>query len=439
MQFGGVLGFKKYGITGFALILSFIASTVVGCVEPPEDLPTREEGELPLLVILWDPQRSEVTAVPTLAEIEELVFGAAPSVTDFYLNQSRGKYKIVKAGVFGYLADKPADHYWNHPAPGEPGSDEWTSGHYEKWAEAIRKADKDFDYSEYDYNGDGVIAPSELGILVVIPQSRPFGTVRSLLGAQVPENQPLYVDGVKLKRVAEVYTGVERKTKNIPMNFGVTNHELGHLFFGFHDFYSNGTMRPGHYSIMDASYTDAQVDPYHRIHAGWIEPVVITTDGNFHLPSVENSGALIKILRPNHEPPEYFIIENRQHGVYDNDLPDTGLAIWRFVENEEAPEWVKNNIHLIRSPVAIGDHLALWHAPESPIATLSWSDGTPSGIVVSNISVSQEDMTFSLDIPFGAVGKPSQNVSVVQDFMAVEGEWPGCPTYDQLQLEGLLE
>lgn len=157
--------------------LAFVAAAtgVNGCdndVSPPAS------GKIPLLVILWDPMLPDTQVRPTLAQVEELVFGAKPSISDFIANQSFGKANVRKAGAFSYLADKPADHYWNHPQPGTPGGDEFKSGHVEKWTEAIRKADQEFDFAKYDANGNGELTPEELGILIVIPQKSPFGTVR---------------------------------------------------------------------------------------------------------------------------------------------------------------------------------------------------------------------------------------------------------------------
>lgn len=229
----------------------------------------------------------------------------------------------------------------------------------------------------------------------------PFGTNRGVLGQEYPTKKPLVVDGMTLTNIAEVYTGAGTETKGIPVNFGVIAHELGHLFFKMLDLYFNNPVtRPGSFSIMDVTYTDAQVDPYHRVRSGWITPQVITESGTYQLSSVESSGQVLKIMRPKHSPAEYLILENRQHGEYDTRLPDTGLAIWRFIDNEKGSGWVEKNINLMRSPVAIGDKFALWHAPESPIADmLKWADGSDSGVVIRDISASGAMMSVTVELP----------------------------------------
>lgn len=392
-------GMRNWIGFGFTVgCLGLMALGMAGCKGDAE--PTPVEGDLPLLVILWDPKRPEVTDVPTRDQLEDLIFGQHPSVADYFADQSLGKIRLKNAGVFSYLADKPADHYWNHPAPGTPGGDNFKSGHSEKWAEAIRKAAREFDFAAYDLDHNGTLTPTELGILIVIPQLSPFGTNRGVVGAEYPSIQPLVVDGVTLTSVAETFTGIGRQAKNIPMNWGVVGHELGHLFFGMVDLYFKGPLRPGFFSLMDVTYTDTQFDPYHRVRAGWMKPRVVTQSGSYELTSAAGSADALKIVRPKHTPPEYFVIENRQKGAYDSELPDTGLAIWRFTDNEEISNWVEKNLHLIRSPLATtGDVKALWHAPDASTVALTWADGTASGITLRDISASAPTMKLTIELP----------------------------------------
>ena len=93
----------------------------------------------------------------------------------------------------------------------------------QKWAEAIRFADGQFDYKAFDAHPlDGALRPDELGVLVVIPQNGPFGSNRGVVGREYPNPIPLVVDGVTISVVAEAYIGA-------PPNIGVVAHELGHL------------------------------------------------------------------------------------------------------------------------------------------------------------------------------------------------------------------
>ena len=114
-----------------------------------------------VLFILWDPKRLQDPA-PDKSALERVVFGAAPSVADYYKNESNNHVNIVNAGVLGwYSADKPPEHYWSDD-PLIHGSDGFKTGAAERVAEAIKKADVDFDFKKYDLNGDGNLSVDEL-------------------------------------------------------------------------------------------------------------------------------------------------------------------------------------------------------------------------------------------------------------------------------------
>jgi len=263
-----------------------------------DGLPTPRNTR-PLLVILWDWHNIDAPIRPTREQVERLVFGSHHSVKDYYLAQTADAVEITSAGVLGwYDSDKPFEHYAIHPKPGEPGADEFVSGHSEKWAEAIRKADREFDFSIFDLDENGILTQKELAILIVIPQAKPFGTVRWAHGREVPAPAPLEVDGVKIGLIAEAYSGFQAMTyPGIPLNFGVVIHELGHLIFSMPDMYVRSPYRPGAYSIMDVSYTDAQVDPYNRYRRGWVSAREISQSGRYSLETVEKSHEVLLLRR----------------------------------------------------------------------------------------------------------------------------------------------
>ncbi len=282
----------------------------------------------PLLVICWDPHRP-YHAAPDIADVEELIFGVNPSVRDYFLSNSHGRFSIAKADFLGwYAAEKSWEHYWEHP---DDGGDEWERGHWEEWTEAIRKADATFDYAAYDADGNARLDPAELGILIVIPQNRPFGTNRAPLARELPDTAPLVVDGVRIPVIAEAYIGS-------PMNLPVVAHELSHLFLNLPDMYSGAGFLPyrAHdFSLMDISYSDSHLDPFHKIKLGWLEPTVVASSGDYMFRAVETSNEAYILRDDSRSTTEYFIIENRQRDLaYDSALPDTGLAVWHVIEDK---------------------------------------------------------------------------------------------------------
>jgi M6 family metalloprotease-like protein len=334
-----------------------------------------------LLVVLWDPHRTDQGQRPTAQQISEAIFGSQPtSLREFYRNQSEGREAIDKVAVLGwYDAKKPADHYWNHPKNADDGYDD---GHNEKWAEALQDADPAIDFKSFDDNHDGKLTPDELAILIVIPQKAPFGTNRDVKAAN---KAPLVLDGVQIERISEVYLP-------FPINAGVIRHELGHLLFGLPDTYSNQKY-PGHgaddYSVMAVTYTDAQIDAPTRIGKGWITDNPIAHSGTYAIGSIEDTHEAFTFTRPGSKPREYFAIEKRMPGKYDNQLPQAGLVIWRMVDD--------GNPESLYRFTPGGKGAWPMDQPLSNFA-LNWSDGKDSGVRIS-VDPKMQGMAFTIAIP----------------------------------------
>lgn len=378
----------------------------------------------PLVVIAWDPGRASHTA-PDIESIRNKVFAKRQSISNYFTVNSLGNFSISETQVLGwYQADKPAEHYWGPNDEDDTDGDGWVRGHYEKWTEAILKADAEFDFSVYDKNHDGIVSTNELGVLIAIPQNSPYGTVRPVYSREYPTAQPLVVDGVIIPRIAEWYLGST-------INFPVAAHELSHLLLGLPDMYGNPTgHRAKDYSLMDVTYNDSHLDPYHKRKLGWARSIEVEKRDLYTLNSAAGSNEVLVLRDPNHSQDEYFLVENRQrtNGSYDSLLPDTGLAVWHIVEdyNNTSPppgvdveEWnslgfVGRGIRLIRSvpsnpPIRnlstfdgsdrrTGYNLySIDQDPEH--AELRWADGTPSGFTISSISSSGPVMSVFIDVP----------------------------------------
>ena len=401
----------------------------------PFDGITPVTGTIPLLVLLWDPQRSTDPA-PALGTISNLIHGAAPSVADYFRTNSRNAFQVSNAGIFGWLqADKAASFYWEADDPTDADQDGFTSGHVRKWWEAVSKADASFDYSSYDANADGVLDPKELGIVVVIPQNRPFGSVRVPAAQQYPAWQPLIVDGVRIPLIAEVYAGS-------PPNLGAFAHELSHLFFNLPDLYYTffQPFAAGQYSIMDVCYIDSHLDPFQKMRLGWLQPTMIRRNGSQVISAIESGGEACVLMDPEHGDKEYFIVENRRKGIaYDSQIADTGLAVWHVIEDPAvygtlpapqgvltsdwatipAGDWGRRAIRMIRPAAGppFNDAKALWDGSDPATgydllstdnaaghAQLRWCDGTPSGFAIRQISAAAADMSVVFELPATATG-----------------------------------
>jgi M6 family metalloprotease-like protein len=362
-------------------------------------------GRRKVLVILWDPHRHDHPA-PKVEEIDRVLFGPGRSTATWFRENSGGRLVLERAGLLGWFdAKKPGDHYWTtspRKDPKDTDGDGWLSGHQEKWAEAILKADPEFDFSAHDANGDKVLSPDELGILIVIPQAGPFGTNRPLLGREYPTREPLVVDGVRLPVMAEWYTG-------IPPNLGAPPHELAHLLLGAPDLYQAGhpwRYAPGGYSLMDQSYSGAHLDPFLKLKLGWLDPRPVSESGEQALRDVETTGEVLVLYDGKRGLSEYFLLENRWRGTsldagaggHGRGIPADGLAIWHVLEDPalfdsvKIPiggpgEWGRRGIRLVRANGGrpADDRAALFStkgariSDETEPANLRWLDGSASG------------------------------------------------------------
>ncbi len=382
-------------------------------------------GESPMLTIFWDPHRPEHPA-PTRKQVEDLLFGAG-GLQGYFLENSSGLFTLTNAGFLGwYDADKPAEHYWADADEGDKDGDGWVNGHVEKWTEAIRKADAEFDFAPYDVDKDGVLSPRELGIHIVIPENNPFGTNRQPAGREFPEWQPLVVDGVTIPVIAESYIGA-------PPNLPLTAHELAHLFLNTPDeyFWFANPCAAGVFSLMDNQGYGSHLDPFLKLRLGWVTPRFVTSGGSYTVRAVEKGGEVLVLCDPERSASEYFLVENRwPEDSYERALPDRGLAVWHIVDDPElyaqlpappgcAPEdwaqvpaddWGRKAIRLIRPVQPMDNARTLWDGsepetgydllssdPDPAHATLAWADGTPSGFSIHDIPAAGPEVTVRIE------------------------------------------
>lgn len=340
-------------------------------------------GARPLVVILWDPKRPEHPA-PAKEAVTRHIFGKEKSVDGWFRENSGGRFGLKNAGVLGwYSADKPAGHYWGAPDTNDEDKGGFVNGHTEKWTEAIRKADREFDFKRYDTNKNGVLEATELGVLFVIPQNGPFGTMRTPAGREAPKWEPLVVDGVRIDAITEAYAGK-------PLNLGLFAHELSHLLLGAPDMYMNVPYRAGRYSLMDSSYGTEHIDPFEKLKLGWLRWRAVSFRGSFNLRAIETTGDALILWDPKRGPSEYFLIENRwRDKTFDSGLPSDGVAVWHIVEDPAVfdkleprgggpGEWGRNGIRLLRANGGkpVDDSKALFGM--NAVCEAKWSDGAPA-------------------------------------------------------------
>jgi len=364
-----------------------------------------------VLTILWDPHKPNVPQ-PSRGSVEAAVLGASNSVRDYYLENSDNLYTIESAGVLGwYDSDYPPSEYW--PMNGSPGRD---SG-----AEAIRKAAQSFDFARYDTDGDGDVDRDELGVLFILPGTGDGGGLNRIVGEDYTTRDTadgITVDGKRITWIAEVSIGA-------PPVPGIVAHELAHLHLRLADMYFPffNPYAAGAYSLMDQDGRAPHLDAASKLKLGWLHPRPILRSGRYSLTDVEHGYVAWALIHPRRGTHEYFIVENRWPGgeSYDSVLPDSGLAVWHIIEDqatfdENRPPgvsqsnwdsvngWARKGIRMIRPIVAppFDNSRALWDGSDPETGydlNLHWADGSASGFVIRDISVSGSVMAATIEVP----------------------------------------
>jgi M6 family metalloprotease-like protein len=381
-------------------------------------------GTRHVLVILFDPDRPGHPA-PSIASLTSAFFGASDSIADYYDEISEGRLKLQNAGVLGpYPADHPASYYWSGP-----GDDQ------DKWAEAVTKADAEFDFSQYDFDGDGYISAwDELAIFIVVPQTDSKGFVRNVWSGAIPQK----LDGVYLDLITEWYT-------SDPVgDYYLGAHEVGHQILMLGDLYrkndgvSKVNTQPGVFCLLDQDnwHIAQHINPAYKLALGWVTPRIIAQDAALSLEDVKVSREVVILPRsPGKATDEFVILENRtipaNNAHYDLGLPDSGIAVWHLVpsptdgpllppcqdqdiwDTQTGGDAARRGIRLIRPSItASSDYSALWSNQHYDLDAfglvcpgdgparnvLLWADGSQS-YEIRNFSAPGGVMTFNVINP----------------------------------------
>ena len=342
-----------------------------------------------VLFVLWDPKRPDSASFDK-SILQREVYGVAPSVADYYAAQSNGKTEIVNAGILGwYNADYPPEHYWTDDTVIHE-SDGYLTGAAERVGEAMTKAAADFDFKKYDANGDGTLTTDELAIFVVIPSSSDPTEDTAVLSAPGKTTTPFVADGVTINAVGELYIGAPLGSTS---EFGTIAYSFAKSIFNLSD------TSYGDFSLMSNHYSDLNLDPAQRLSLKWLAPTIIPKAQEVTSVELPADGSAIRVDRDQPGGPgvgtEYFLIENREHGIYDNSLPDTGIAIWDV--NSGSATLVRLN----SGGATLDDTQALWHQGTNATTNLAqelhWTDGARSGIRLLNLGPPAAVMGFTLE------------------------------------------
>jgi len=232
---------------------------------------------------------------------------------------------------------------------------------------ACRIANPMVDFSEYDNDGDGYVD----GVNVMFA-GQFDGTPQTIW----PHAWSLPGDGVEFDGVKVSSFSVQNEYDTTPgdKSAAVFCHEFGHVL-GLPDLYdydydANGV---GDWCLMSFgvyngdSWSPAHLSAWCRLSLGISEAVNVTVEGDYEVPSVEESGVIYRLWTGGAAGDEYFLVENRRPIGYDAALPGWGIVLWHIDDsvNSNDFQWYPGYTSSGHYHVAIEQADGLWEIEQS--------------------------------------------------------------------------
>ena len=325
----------------------------------------------------------------------KLLYSGENSITSYYATMSNGKFSWTPAteetsayGTGGNtnLHDKAGDGVIHVTLKRDHGN--WESVEYlsdaakdqrDAYVDALNEASQYIDFATYDTNRNGVLEPTEAGLLFIVAGYEASGAggtpstwaCRWELSSMDRDNfEPEEIVNPETGSKIEVndYISIGETLMNDmipaqPMPTSTVAHELGH-YLGLPDLYDiNYTANDpeatvdqfpwlaydvSELSLMaggswgryitdsgDTVFVPVSLDPYCLERLGYIEPVEVAADGT-HDASTFWSGKGYQCLRvPTSTEGESYLVENRQYESFDLGL----TSGYRVDHNKEKPQY----------------------------------------------------------------------------------------------------
>lgn len=272
------------------------------------------------------------------------------SVRDYFIEQSYGQLTI------DFDVTGPLQLSNNHDYYGTPPNDRLDDRAAEMVIEALKLADPEVNYADYDWDGDGEVdqvyviyagktSSTEVGYIWphewCLSDARYYGNGS---GRQVKDG--VYIDTYAVSN--------ELADNTILEGIGTACHEFSHCL-GFPDFYDadyTGGTAAQNWDVLDGgSYNGPQriseipspYTAYERWMAGWIDLIPLTEPSRvMDMPAINEEGVAYVIENTGNSN-EYYILENRQQMTFGMGNRGHGLMVWHIDYNRSA--WNNNTVN----------------------------------------------------------------------------------------------
>ncbi len=255
--------------------------------------------------------------------------GASGSVKDYYAENSHGKLDLSVTVAGPYVAANKMSYYGGNNVNNNDANPRALA------SEAVKLADADVDYADFDNDGDGSVD----GIYVIYAgYGEEAGASSDAIWAHAWSFPTVILDGKRLNRYscsAELRgnrgSGISR--------IGVICHEFGHVL-GAPDYYDTNYGTGGRFSgtgswdiMAGGSWNNGGATPaHHNVYTkvkiyNWATAKVLSSKQKVTLKNVvDNNTGFYQINTKTKG--EYFIIENRQQKGFDLKIPGHGMMIY---------------------------------------------------------------------------------------------------------------
>lgn len=269
------------------------------------------------------------------------------SMYDYFLAQSEGKFELT-FDVVGPVT--VSQNYSYYGANDSEGNDLYPATMV---IEALKKADADVNYADYDWDGDGEV--DQVYVVYAGKGAADGGAANTIWPHEWQLSAASYYgDGTGKQRLDGVYIdtyacgGELNGSTGETAGIGTMCHEFSHCL-GYPDFYDtdySGGQGMFEWDLMDSGsyngdgYLPAGYTGWERWVAGWKEPIeLLSTQAVTGMKALADGGNTYIIYNQGNKN-EYYMLENRQQMKWDGGVPGEGLLIVHV--DYSASVWANN-------------------------------------------------------------------------------------------------
>ncbi|EON65729.1 hypothetical protein W97_04968 [Coniosporium apollinis CBS 100218] len=354
---------------------------------------------------------------------QELFFStnkmATGSVTEYFTEVSNGKVSLTGEVVGPFLMPRTSKQYANNNH-----GHGWASPNLQTLAaDALGAANSQINFKPYDNDGNGYV--DAFIVVHAGPGGEQTQNVDDIWSAQWELPQVATVDDVKVL----AFLTIPEDAK-----IGVSAHEIGHLVFGWPDLYDTDSssagvgkwclMSGGSWGGMPQGVTPCHPSAWCKATQGWVDVVRPTENGQITCADVKSSKKVHRLWKNGDaSSQEYFLVENRQLGGFDNSLPGAGLLVWHIDDsvhnntNEHHPKVSlvqADGLRQLQNKSSFGDNgdpfpgtadCRSFHSTSNPHSRSHAGDDT--FVSITSIPASSPTMTVDITVRPGASGPQS--------------------------------